>query len=69
LNDGRLTLGDGHKMRLDADPFPVNMNMINLKEKQVLVWTSQANTTKGKRVIVLDEPKLRTITLRNPELG
>jgi hypothetical protein len=69
LNDGRLTLGDGHKMRLDAYPFPVNMNMINLKEKQVLVWTSQANTTKGKRVIVLDEPKLRTITLRNPELG
>jgi hypothetical protein len=56
-------------MRLDAYPFPVNMNMINLKEKQVLVWTSQANTTKGKRVIVLDEPKLRTITLRNPELG
>jgi hypothetical protein len=30
-------LGDGLKIRLDADPFPVNMNMINFKEKQVLV--------------------------------
>jgi hypothetical protein len=69
LNDDRLTLGDGHKMRLDADPFLVNMNMINFKEKQVLVRTSQADTTKGKRVIVSDEPKLRMITLENPEPG
>jgi hypothetical protein len=30
-------LGDGLKIRLDADPFSVNMNMINFKEKQVLV--------------------------------
>jgi hypothetical protein len=67
LNDGQLTLGDRHKIRLDVDPFPVNMNMINFEEKWVLVRTRQANMTKDKRVIVSDEPKLRTITPKNPE--
>jgi hypothetical protein len=67
LNDGRLMLGDGHKMRLDVDPFPVNVNMINFKENQVQVRTSQADMTKGKRVIVSDEPKLRMVTPKNPE--
>jgi hypothetical protein len=56
-------------MRLDADPFSVNMNMINFEEKKILVQTSQADTTKSKRVIVLDELKLRMITPRNPKPG
>jgi hypothetical protein len=56
-------------MRLDADPFSVNMNMINFEEKKILVQTSQADTTKSKRVIVLDELKLRMITQRNPKPG
>jgi hypothetical protein len=56
-------------MRLDADPFSVNMNMINFEEKKILVQTSQADTTKSKRVIMLDELKLRMITLRNPKPG
>jgi hypothetical protein len=37
LNDGRLTLGDGQKMRLDTDPFPTNVNVINFEGKKVLV--------------------------------
>jgi hypothetical protein len=48
LNDGRLTLGEGHKMKLDTDLFPMNVNMINFEEKRVLVRTSQAVTTQEK---------------------
>jgi hypothetical protein len=29
INDGRLVLGDGGKMRLDTDPFPVNTIGLN----------------------------------------
>jgi hypothetical protein len=35
LNDKRLTFGDAQQMKLDMDPFP--MDMINFKEKKVLV--------------------------------
>jgi hypothetical protein len=27
-------------MKLDKDPFPTNMNMVELNGKKVLVWTS-----------------------------
>jgi hypothetical protein len=37
LNDGRLTLGDGHHMKLDTDPFPANVNTVNFEEVKVLV--------------------------------
>jgi hypothetical protein len=40
LNDSRLTLEDGQKMKLDTDPFPMNVNMINFEEKRVLVRPS-----------------------------
>jgi hypothetical protein len=69
LNDGWLTLGDGNKMRLDANPFPVNVNMINFEEKKVLVRTSQDDTTCVKNVIVSDEPRLRMINPKVPEAG
>jgi hypothetical protein len=39
-------------MKLDKDPFAVNMNMVKLDEKKVLVWPSQAESTKGKEVII-----------------
>jgi hypothetical protein len=35
LNDGRLTLWDGGKMKLDTDPFP--MGMVWFEEKKILV--------------------------------
>jgi hypothetical protein len=53
LNDGRLTLGEGSKMKLDVDPFP--MGMENLEERKFLVHSDQASTTHGKNVIVSDE--------------
>jgi hypothetical protein len=67
VNDSRLILGDGHKMRLDTDTFPAIVNMINFKEKRILVRTTQANTTKGKNVIVSDDPRLRMLKPRIPE--
>jgi hypothetical protein len=35
LNNSRLTLGDGNKMKMDVDPFLVNT--IEFEEKRVLV--------------------------------
>jgi hypothetical protein len=56
-------------MRLDMDPFLANVNMINFEENKVLVRTSQADTTKGKKMIVSDEPRLRMLRPRSPEPG
>jgi hypothetical protein len=48
-------------MKLDKDPFLANMNMIELKGKKVLVLPSQAETTKGKEVVIGEERSLRMI--------
>jgi hypothetical protein len=69
LNNGQLVLGEGHKMKLDTDPFPMNVNMINFEEKRVLVWKRQEETTRGKNVIVSDEPRARVLKPRSPEAG
>jgi hypothetical protein len=68
LNDDRLTLGDGNKMKLDMDLFLMNVNMINFEEKTVLVCMSQANMTKGNNVIMSDEPRARMMKPKNLEL-
>jgi hypothetical protein len=69
LNDGRLALGEGQRMRLDGDPFPANVNLINFEEKKILVCTNQADSTRGQNVIVLDEPRARMLKPQNAELG
>jgi hypothetical protein len=33
INEGRLKFVESHQMKLDKDPFPVNMNMVELDEK------------------------------------
>jgi hypothetical protein len=48
-------------MKLDKDSFPVNMNMVELDGKKVLVWPSQAESTKDKDVIVGEERPPRMI--------
>jgi hypothetical protein len=53
INDGQLTLGDGGKMKLDTDVFPIGM--VELMDKKVLVRTDQDETTKGKNVVVSNE--------------
>jgi hypothetical protein len=42
-------------MRLDKDPFPMNMNMDELAWKKVMVRPSQAESTKGKEVFIGEE--------------
>jgi hypothetical protein len=53
INDGRLTLDDGGKMKLDMNTFPIGM--VELMDKKILVRTDQAKTTKGKNVVISDE--------------
>jgi hypothetical protein len=52
-------------MKLDVDLFPVNM--IALEGKKTLVKIEQAETTRGKNVIVSDELSQRMVKPRNPE--
>jgi hypothetical protein len=39
-------------MKLDKDPFLTNMNMVELDGKKVLVQPSQAESTKGKDIVI-----------------
>jgi hypothetical protein len=42
-------------MKLDKDLFPMNMNMVELDGKKVRVQPSQAESTKGKEVVIGEE--------------
>jgi hypothetical protein len=42
-------------MKLDKDPFLTNMNIVELDGKNVLVRPSQAESTKGKEVVIGEE--------------
>jgi hypothetical protein len=64
INDGQLTLGSGGKMKLDTDPFPIGM--VELEQKKILGHTDQADTTKGRNVIVSDDLRNRMIKPHNP---
>jgi hypothetical protein len=48
-------------MKLDKDPFPANMNMVELDGKKVLIQPSQVELTKGKEVIIGEERPPRMI--------
>jgi hypothetical protein len=48
-------------MNLNRDPFSANMNTIELDGKKVLVQPSQAESTKGKEVVIGEERQLRMI--------
>jgi hypothetical protein len=50
-----LKFEENPQMKLDKDPFPVNMNMVKLDGKNVLVQSSQSELTKGKEVIIGEE--------------
>jgi hypothetical protein len=39
-------------MKIDKDPFPTNMSMVELEGKKVLVRPSQAKLTKRKEVVI-----------------
>jgi hypothetical protein len=56
-------------MKLDKDLFPMNMNMVELDGKKVLVQPSQAESTKGKEVIIGEERPPRMIRPKSPKDG
>jgi hypothetical protein len=56
-------------MKLDKDPFSVNMNMVELNGKKVLVWPPQAESTKVKEVIIGVERPQRMIKPKSPKDG
>jgi hypothetical protein len=67
INDGRLSLGDGGKMKLDTDSFPIGM--VELMDKKILVRTDQAKMTKGNNVVVSDDLHNQMIKLHNPKIS
>jgi hypothetical protein len=56
-----LKFAESPQMKLDKDLFLVNMNMIELEGKKVLIRPSQAETTKGKEVVIREERSSRMI--------
>jgi hypothetical protein len=69
INEGWLKFPESPQMKLNKDPFPVNMNMVELDGKKILVWPSQAESTKGKEVIIREERSLRMIKLKSSKDG
>jgi hypothetical protein len=67
INDGRLTLVDGGKMKLDMDLFPIGM--VELMDKKVLVRTDQAEMTMGKNMVISDVLRNWMIKPHSPEIG
>jgi hypothetical protein len=67
INDDRLTLGDSGKIKLDTDPFPIGM--VELEQKKILVCTDQAETRKGRNMVVSDYLCNQMIKPHNPEDG
>jgi hypothetical protein len=56
-------------MKLDKDPFRTNINVVKLKGKKVLVWPSQAETTKEKEVLIGEEWPPRMIKPKGSKDG
>jgi hypothetical protein len=67
INDGRLTLGDRGKMKLNMDTFPVGI--VELKHKKILVHMDHAKMTKGKNVVVSENLHNRMIKPHNFMIG
>jgi hypothetical protein len=61
INDGRLKFAESLQMKLDMDPFLIKMNMVELGGKKVLVQPSQAESTKGKEIVIGEERPPRMI--------
>jgi hypothetical protein len=45
------------------------MNMVKLDGKKILVWPSQAESIKGKEVVIGEERQPRMIRPKNLEIG
>ena len=67
INDGRLTFEESTKIKLDDDPFPINV--IEFEKKKVLIRSDQTESTKGKNVLVDDNAAPRMIKPKSVEIG
>jgi hypothetical protein len=56
-------------MKLDKDPFLANMNTVELDGKKVLVQPSQAESTKGKEVVIGEERQPSMTKPKNSKIG
>ena len=54
-------------MKLDIDPYPIGM--VEIEHKKILVRTDQAETTKGKNMVISDDLHNWMISPHNPEIG
>jgi len=62
INIGRLV---NPNMQVDQNPFPVHM--LELNNPKVLVWPSQAKSTKGKNIVISDGRPEKKLTMKTPE--
>jgi hypothetical protein len=69
INEGRLKFVESPQMKLDKDPFPTNMNTVELIGKRVLVQPSQTEYTKGKEVVIGEDRQPRMVKPKNSETG
>jgi hypothetical protein len=56
INEGRLSLNE---MQIDQSPFPVNK--LDLENPAILIWPEQADTTKGKNMVIGDPRPLQDV--------
>jgi hypothetical protein len=56
-------------MKLDKDPFPANMNIVELDGRKVLVRPSQVESTKCKEIIVGEERSPMMIKMKSLKDG
>jgi hypothetical protein len=69
INEERLKFAESPPMKLDKDLFLKNMNMIELDGKKVLIRPSQAESTKGKEVVIGEERPPMMIKPKSPKDG
>jgi hypothetical protein len=55
INEGRLKFTEIPQIMLNKDLFSTSMNMTELEVKKVIVQPSQAESTKGKEVVIGEE--------------
>jgi len=55
INEERLVIS---AMQVDQNPFPMHAHVLELKNPKALIWPSQAESTKGKNVIIGEERKV-----------
>jgi hypothetical protein len=67
ISDGRLTFIESAKMKLDTDPFPINV--IDFTNKKMLIRSDQTESARGKNVVIDDNAPPRIIRPKNPKGG